>query len=137
MTKIMLNGLTDTTADKLVPLAKSWASPAEIKLSSGSFSSSGYDPAQRAYLLACTRNGKPTQLKFELKASEQSPVINPAFVIKSWGESNPSLKINGKKFDQGSEFRFGHRSTIEGTDLIIWFKQETTKPIQISLSPSN
>ncbi len=137
MTKIMLNGLTDTTADQLVPLAKSWSSPAEIKLSSGSFSSSGYDPAQRAYILSCSANGKPKQLKFELKASEQSPVINPAFVIKNWGESNPSLKINGKKFDQGPEFRFGHRRTIEGTDLIVWIKQQTTKPVQIVLSASD
>ena len=34
-------------------------------------------------------------LKFRLNASEDSPVVNPAFVIKDWGKSDVELKVDG------------------------------------------
>jgi len=52
LSRIMLNGLTATAADELVPLARSWFQPAELRLTKGvsgiSFTSAGQDPIERA-----------------------------------------------------------------------------------------
>ena len=81
-------------------------------------------------------NDKPLPLRFELMASKEHPVVNPAFVITGWGDSNATLKIDGKAINRGKEFRFGHRRTPAGKDLIVWIKRESTKPVEVSLSPS-
>ena len=60
--------------------------------------------------------------------------MNPVFVIKNWGESDCVLKLDGKEIVKGKTFRFGHRHTLEGTDLIVWIKKASTKPVTILLS---
>ena len=60
--------------------------------------------------------------------------MNPAFVIKNWGKSDVELKVDGKKINHGKDFRFGHRRTLEGTDLIVWFKAESEKPLKVTIS---
>ncbi len=126
-------GLTNKPAVSLLPLAKSWISSASLKVGGGDIVSEGYDYKQRAYVLSCKADCK--DLTFELSGSEDSPIVNPAFVIKNWGQGEAKLKINGKKIKCGKDFRFGHRHTLEGSDLIVWVKKESTKPIRISLSP--
>jgi hypothetical protein len=134
-TKIMLNGMTDKPASDLVPLAKSWLQPPELKISGRNYKSKGYDPTQLAYVIASNNPGKGSELLFELAASKNSPIINPAFVIKGWGKAEATLKMNGKTIVSGKNFRFGGRWSPEGTDLVVWIKTESTKPIKISLSP--
>jgi hypothetical protein len=135
-TWIMLNGMTDKPAAELVPLAKSWLYAPQLKSSSrGGYVSEGYDRTQRAYVLARRDVRKASALKFELAASEGSPVVNPAFVIKNWGKGRASLAIDGEKVKWGKDFRFGYRDTLEGGDLIVWMKVESTKPIKIWLRP--
>jgi hypothetical protein len=51
-----------------------------------------------------------------------------------WGGDKFVEKIDGRKIKRGKNFRFGHRHRIEGSDLIVWLKTESTKPIEISLS---
>ncbi len=135
VTKLMMHGMIDKPVEALIPLAKSWLYPAELKLAGGAYSSEGYDPTQMAYVLASRNPGRDSELGFKLAASKKSPVINPAFVIKGWGESDAELKVNGKKLKCGEDFHFGHRHTLEGTDLIVWIKTESTEPVQITLTP--
>jgi hypothetical protein len=135
MTKIMINGLTDKSAKEQLPLAKSWATPAELKVKGDGFYSDGYDPTQRAYVLNCKSKG--SVLNIQLAASDEQPIFNPAFVINGWGPSDAELKINGKEIKRGRDYRFGHRHGLEGSDLIVWIKAESTKPIQITLTPAD
>lgn len=135
-TKIMLHGMTDKPAADLVPLANSWLQPPELKISGRNYDSKGYDPTQLAHVIASNDPGKGSELSFELAASKDSPVINPAFVIKGWGKAEATLKMNGKTIASGKNFRFGGRWSPEGTDLVVWIKTESTKPIKISLSPA-
>jgi hypothetical protein len=130
----MLNGMTDKAVAELVPLAKSWLDPAELKLDGSAYKSEGYDPTQLAYVLQCTKPGAP--LKFKLAADKDSPVVNPAFVIKNWGDSDVRLKINGDEADKGEDFRSGVQYNLDSTDLVVWVKIETTEPIRVSLSAS-
>ncbi|MHC4622982.1 MAG: LamG domain-containing protein [Planctomycetota bacterium] len=127
-------GLTDKTIEKLAPLARSWLQPAKLKNIGKSFHSEGYSRDQRAYVLVKEAK-QGVNLGFELPASEESPVVNPAFVIRNWGSAEPRMKINGQRVKHGDRFRFGYHHTLEGCDLIIWLKLESAKPVRISLSP--
>jgi len=133
---VSLYGMTDKPIESVVPLARSWNYPAHLKLAGSGFESDGFSKYERAYLLACKDSGRRSTLKFELAASEKSPVVNPAFIIRNWGRAGAKLKIDGRTIKRGKDFRFGHRRTLEGTDLIVWVKKNSTKPITISLSPA-
>ncbi|HUT30485.1 MAG TPA: LamG-like jellyroll fold domain-containing protein [Sedimentisphaerales bacterium] len=134
-TWIMLHGMTNKPAAELAPLANSWLSAPWMRLKSGACRAKGYDQTQRAYVLACEKVGRPSKVELTLDAREGSPVINPAFVIEDWGGAGVSLKVNGKKIDRGPNFRFGHHRTQQSSNLIVWFRAESTKPVVVSLSP--
>jgi hypothetical protein len=129
----MLNGLTTKKVEELIPLVKSWSNPARLNVSGGSYTSEGYDPSQMAYILASNNLQETQKLSFKLTASEDSPVINPAFVIKGWGDSDAELEVDGKAAKCGLDFRFGHRYRLEATDLIIWLKLESQEPMDFSI----
>ena len=133
--KIAMQGLTEKEANELVPLAKSWLRAPSLDLKGSGYTSKGYDQAQRAYQVICKNRNEPKQLQFKLAASKDHPVINPAFVITDWGKSDCTLKINKKAVNRGKEFRFGHRHNPESTDLIVWIKTESTKPITVTFAP--
>ena len=127
-------GISDRPIEYLVKVAHSWLEPPELKIISKGFVSEGYSKDQRVFLLTKKAAGK-ANLEFELPASKKSPVFNPGFVIKNWGDADASLTINGRNIKHGRIFRFGHRRTLEGTDLVVWVKKESEQPVGISLSP--
>ena len=124
-------GMTDKPAVSLVKLARSWNNPPQLRIKSGGFSGGTYDYKQRAYLVDCRQQRQ--SLVFELAGSEASPVVNPCFVIRNWGKADAGLKVNGRIIKRGSKFRYGHRDTLEGIDLVAWLKYESTKPVRIEL----
>ena len=128
-------GLTNQPITKLLPLAKSWLQAANLKINNEAFSSESYSRNERAYILSRNISGGAKVLELEIIASEKSPVVNPAFVIKNWGDADVTLEIDGKEVKRGKDFRLGHRHRLEGSDLIVWIKVESTKPIKILLSP--
>jgi len=125
-------GMTNKPAVSLVKLAKSWIDPAKLKVKSDGFVSEGYDFRERAYKIS-SKNSSDV-LEFELAASEESPLVNPAFVIKNWGGKDVTIKINGTKVKRGKDLRFGHRHTLEGSDLVIWLEMEAVKPVSLSIA---
>jgi len=127
--RLLMEGMSDKSPEELVPLAKSWLKPAELEVKSGC-SSDGYDRSQRAYVMTAASQN----LSFKLNGSEENPIVNPCFVIKRWGLSDARVKIDGKEVNRGRDLRYGHRRGSDGTDLIVWIKTETTKPISIELS---
>ena len=128
-------GLTPDKATDLVPLSKSWNSPAELQLAGEGFKSSGYDPCQRAYLLENVFPGKPKPLTLSLAGSAGSPVLNPAIVVRGWGESVPQVSVNGKPVPRGNNCRLGINHELEGADLVLWLKHTATSPVAITLTP--
>jgi hypothetical protein len=138
MTKILLHGMTTKSAAELVPLAKSWLSPPAIELSGSGFASDGYDPTQRAFVIdrqSDRQSGSPaSKLQFALKASSELPLMNPAFVIKNWGDAEPKLTIDGKPVLRGAKFRYGFVPHLEGNDLIVWLAMESTQPTKVEFA---
>jgi hypothetical protein len=135
-TWIMMHGMTDRHASELGPLAKSWLYAPEMEVNKGAVRGKGYDPTQRAYLLACAKVGKPSKMELTLAASDGSPVVNPAFVIHDWGTAGVSVKVNGEKMDPSKDFRFGHHRTVRSNNLIVWLRTESTEPVVVALSPT-
>jgi len=136
VTKIMLHGLTTAPADHLVPLAKSWSNPPELKIKgSDSYKNNGYDKSERIYQLTCLEKGDPEELTIEMNASVNSPVKNFCLLIKNWGRSDPSIELNDIPLPVNKEYYFGHNMSIEGTDLLIWVESESKEPITLTISP--
>jgi hypothetical protein len=133
ITWVMFHGMSNKSAKDLVPLARSWLSAPKLEVTGSGFSNHGYDLTQRAYVVHKSANGTST-LEATLHASEQSPMANVALVIKDWGESSVTLKINGEPVARGKDFRFGHVYGLESSDLVIWIRQESIRPTRISIS---
>jgi len=136
MIKIMLCGLTEKSVSGLLPLARSWCRAPRLELISKTFVNNGYDATQRAYVLTCKDTEKPSALEFALNASEDSPAVNPAFVIKGWGRVGVCVKVNGQTKDRGVDLHFGHCHGLESNDLIVWLKVRSAEPVRISLLPA-
>ena len=134
-TKIMLCGMTDKKAGGLLPLARSWLHPPELQLQSPGYRSHGYDPAQRVYVLSCATPSRPPQLKVKLTAGKDTPLVNLALLVKSWGPQDAVLTINGQEVPRGKTFRLGHLQHLTGADdLIVWMERESDEPIDVSLT---
>jgi len=134
VSKILLHGLTDESINNLVPIAQSWLNPPEITFAEEDYNHEGFDPAQRAYIFSHKKTSTPSILRLQIDANKDSPVFNPAFVIKNWGDWVVKLKINGKKLKDKNSFRVGHRYVFDRSDLIVWIRKESTEPIEIHMS---
>jgi hypothetical protein len=120
ITKIMLDGLTDKPAAELALLARSWTSPPKILVYAGSFEGKGYDPGQRAFLFDRKETDREKSLRLTLVANEESPLVNPAFVVNGWGNGIPRLKIDGKLEPWGANARYGIVDCLDGGRLVVW-----------------
>lgn len=146
--QIYLSGMTNTKdmAEELLPLAKSWLRPPQMRMSGiePKYKVRIYDPAQRAYIVP-RRDRGPREFKFSLteypdtEDETQAPVwiVNPAFIIKDWGTSGVELKVDGRPLEVGNDLRIGYEETHSGTDLILWLKMKSDKTVKFSLSPVN
>ncbi|MCP4710955.1 MAG: LamG domain-containing protein [Planctomycetes bacterium] len=128
-----LYGMTDKSIDELTVVARSWSQPPQLNLKSQGFSTQGYDRSERAYQLTCENPNITGVLECEIAASENSPIYNIPMVIKNWGYLDAELEINGQKIKQGPDFRTGHRYLVEGSNLIVWIKFQSTEPVTIIL----
>jgi hypothetical protein len=135
-TRIMLQGMTDKKADELVPLAKSWLQAPKMTITSDAYTGGTYDKSERAYIIEKTDPGNSTPCRFTLEASKDSPLLNPAIIIKNWGSQLSTLSINGKKIKHGKDFRQGIRKGPLGEDLIMWIRLDKQKPVKITLEPA-
>jgi hypothetical protein len=128
LTKIMLNGVTDKSDADLARVVRGWDSPPALSVLSGEFASEGYDPTQRTYVLR--RTGGSTDVALMINAAEGSPIENLAIIVRGWGDYGATVQIDGKSVDA----RVGRRSTLDGTDLIVWVPTSAVEPIRVEIS---
>ncbi|MBN1545478.1 MAG: LamG domain-containing protein [Syntrophaceae bacterium] len=126
--KILLEGMTDRPAGELASLARSWLNPAEINTMNGC-SSSGYDKAQRAYVL----EAEGDRMTFELEGSSSSPVVNPCFVISNWKKEEAKVTVSGQ---EPEDIRIGHPRTVTDKDMVIWIKMQSENKVKIVIDPA-
>lgn len=128
-------GATRNKIGSLTSLARSWSRPPELVVQSGA-SESKFDSTQRCYVIAGSKEEEIDNLKFSLQADSDSPVVNPAFVVKNWGDHNALLKVNGKKVPRGKTFRIGHIRRINQYDLVAWLELQSNTKTEISMEHS-
>jgi hypothetical protein len=134
ITKLLLHGMTDKTAVDLVPLARSWLMAPELTLLCEGYSSRGYDPSERAYVLTREVADGFSRLQFELAADAEHPVANPAVIVEDWGETEATIKVSRNGAAQPTHTRTGHRIRLEGTDLVAWIRTATTVPVRVEIT---
>jgi len=130
---VMLYGLINKPIEALVPLERSWNNAQELKIIEGKVKCNGYGKFQRAYVLDCENGSSKTVI--QLIGSKQSPVFNPAIVLKGWGDKKGDILLNGKKCEEGLVYRVGYENHLEGTDLVLWFDLSSEKVETISIIP--
>lgn len=135
VTKVMVHGMTDKPVEGLIPLARSWVSPPEMKVSGGHYVCEGYDETQMAFVLASTKPGRPESLSMEIAASKGAPLVDPVFAVKGWGQRGAQVSVNGERATDNAAVRIGHRRALDSTDLIVWLKLDAAKPTTILLEP--
>ena len=131
-----LYGMTEESFETLVPVARSWARAPELRVLGTAFAANRFDRSERAYMLSRLGDhaaGAP--LRFELVASSDSPVRNLALVIENWGEVGATLRVDGRTVPRGRTFRYGHRHTLAGTDLVVWIELSSDQPVRLALEP--
>ena len=131
-----LYGMTSRPFKELVTLARSWESAPKLSVAARGFTGGAYDPSERAYKLRAPSAGAASPLVFTLAASEPSPVHNVAIVIDNWGEADAAITIDGRAVPRGPLFRYGHRKTLEGADLIVWIEADRTVPVTMTMTLS-
>jgi hypothetical protein len=132
LTQLYLCGITraQNDADKAVELtvlAKSWLYAPSLRMVGQSWDYVGYDKLDRAYHIKKIASTPDESLKFTIDANTQSPIQNPAFVIKGWGAAKARVIMNGNELKNGDAFRCGH----ENNSLVIWLKTVSTTPVQL------
>ena len=131
-----LYGMTDQPAETLVALARSWNRPPKMKMTASGYEDKGYDYSQRAYIIQTKKENAP--LEITLLASENSPVVNPAFLIKNWPGQGVLLKMSDREIKRGKDFRWGIEYDVEGNvNLIVWIKVESIETVQFVFTPQS
>jgi len=130
--KTYLCGMTKEPAKGLAEVARAWLQAPSAKAISGC-DVSGFDLSQKAYIVSA----KAPTITFTLGASDNSPVINPCFVIKDWdSDARATATVNGKPMTAGPDFRQGIETDTDGTkDLVVWIKARATSPVEVSIRP--
>jgi hypothetical protein len=135
ITRLQMQGLTEKSAADLAPLARSWLTPPPIEVAGKEFTAAGYEAPERAYRIVKQDPAAAAPLAVTIQADPGHPAVNPAFVIAGWGDSGVNLQIDGRVVERGPAFRYGHRATLDGTDLVIWVALETDKETVLTLTP--
>jgi hypothetical protein len=152
--KILLNGMTginDVTS--LVPLARYWENSPVIKVTGYGFSGAIFDKSQKAYKIdrrICwidsmvnrdddkMVNKDADKVDLQVLASNESPIINPCFIINNWPENaKAKLYINGKESAEGKDFRQGIETNWgewESTSsLVIWVRSNSEETVNFTI----
>jgi hypothetical protein len=133
-TRIMLQGMTNQKAADLVPLAKSWLQAPVLDQLSAGFGGGEYDQSERAYMLEKKQGSNAGACSFILQASADAPLVNPAIIIKNWGNKPAAVYLDNRLVKaEDDRIRQGIRKTAASDDLILWIQKESKAPVKIML----
>jgi hypothetical protein len=122
--RLLMEGVSNKSAEELMPLGRSWLNHAEIEAVSGC-ESAVYEPGQRAYLI----EANDSKIVVNVGGSEDSPIVNLAFVINNW-DGDASVSVNGKKLSS-DKYKVGKPNTVIDKDLVVWIELESESEVDI------
>ncbi|MGB5847955.1 MAG: LamG domain-containing protein [Ignavibacteriaceae bacterium] len=122
-------GFTNKNIKELVPLARFWNRPPDITNVIGG-NDAKFLKEEKAYHI----NSIVSTVTFDIEASEESPLVNPAFVLKNWNKQSAKIKMDNKEIIVDDNCRVGYKFTDEGIDLIIWLELKKIEETNFSFS---
>ncbi|MHC4529007.1 MAG: hypothetical protein ACYS29_14115, partial [Planctomycetota bacterium] len=157
--KVLLHGMTTNPDVKnLIPLTRYWENAPAIKVTGYGYSGGYFEKSQKAYHIQRRvrtigfedlvnkdddkhPNKDAAKAEVRIFASEDSPVINPCFVINGWPEGGikTRLYINGKEIPEGKDFRQGIETNWDQTQwepkhsLVVWARCTSTETINFTI----
>jgi hypothetical protein len=135
-TRIMLQGLTEKSPAEVARLGRSWLRAPAIANSGNTSLHARYDQSERAYIIEREAAAADGKIEFTLPASEEQPLVNPAFICKAWPAAGAELRVNGKSIPPGRDLRVGIRHALESDDLIVWLKLDSSESTRVQITPS-
>lgn len=118
-----LYGFTNKDIKDLIPLGRFFNNPPPVQIINGA-SEAKFIQSEKAYHFDITGS----VLSFKINASEESPLVNPAFVFRNWKGHSVKLIMDGKIVETGKDFRYGLEYDVEGkSQLIVWIKYQSKK----------
>ncbi len=122
-------GFTKESIEDVIPIARYWQNPPELENLSGA-STSGFFKDEKSYLLSKEGDGK---VSFTIQASNESPVINPSFVIENMTAGSIKVSVDGKRLDD-KDYRVGESYNTDGAiQTVIWIATESTSPVSFEI----
>ena len=122
---MLIYGFTNKSAESLIPLARSWNFPPEIKdVTGGQYIK--YNKGERAYTFKSSEN-----LSFSLEASDKSPIVNPCFIISGM-DKYANIKIDGNDFKSRQGLV---RDTNGKLQLVVWLEYRSAAPSSFMITP--
>jgi hypothetical protein len=157
--KVLLHGMTRTNEVKsLIPLTKYWENAPAIKVAGYGYSGGYFEKSQKAYHIQRrvrtigfedrvntdddrNPNKDAEKVDIQVYASEDSPVLNPCFVINGWPEGGikARLYVNGKEMAEGKDFKQGIETNWDQTQwdskhsLVVWARSSSTETINFTI----
>ncbi len=126
-----LYGMNSMNMNELVSFGRSWAFAPALSLSGSGYISKGYDKTQRCYQLE-KQNSKTTSIELTLIGSKDSPVINPAIVVKNWISDGAKILVNGK---ENRSCKVGINHQLDGDQLVLYIPLNLEVPVEITVLP--
>ena len=125
-------GLTNKKPTDLNALNRAWNFAPEITDEKGC-TDLGFQKSEKAYHLSKTASN----MQFKIAATKESPVENPAFVIKNWKKSNIcqlKVKINGQEITGDETIHKGIETDTDGQYmLVVWLNFSSDKTVTFNL----
>jgi hypothetical protein len=67
------------------------------------------------------------------KHPPETPLHNPAFVLRNWRERGVVGSINGKTIPPNRNLHAGHLSRLDGSDLVAWLQLTASETPDVAL----
>jgi hypothetical protein len=124
-------GYTDQSIRTAIPYARFWQNPPQVNDVSGG-KSYDFNKDEKAYIFKM----EGEKLSFTIDADKNSPLVNPAFVIRHWEKMAPAkVVVDGKEVRAGKTLRQGDTRCAEGQLVkVIWLEMASEKPIKVEIS---
>ena len=77
-------------------------------------------------------NAEIDELEMKILAKPDSPLVNPAFIIKDWGDYELELDINSNQIPM-EDYKYSLKRNLNSKDLLIWLiiNEATTTNLNI------
>jgi len=123
MSRLLLTGLTLDHAAQLAPRARGWLSAPEARVTGAS--AVRFVASERAYVI----EGAGSEVRVDIEADREHPLVNPAFVVPHWtGGVHAVVEGNSARAAVGFVDR------LDGRELVVYFPLDATDRVSFMLT---